>query len=40
MINNSVKVTKNGKVYLVLSQYDDYVGVEIHDTGPGIQKEK
>ena len=40
-VSNSLKFTKNGFVYIILRDFDEYsVEVEIIDNGSGINKNK
>jgi signal transduction histidine kinase len=40
-LSNSLKFTKNGFIYIILRDFDDYsIEVEIIDNGSGINKNK
>ena len=40
-MSNSLKFTKNGKIYIVLKDFDEYtITCEIIDNGSGIKKQK
>jgi signal transduction histidine kinase len=41
LLSNSLKFTKNGMIYIVLNDLDEYtVLIEVIDNGTGIQKKK